>query len=123
MQQMIVFKISAGREVVNKLERRTRAVHHCDGYCSIQRHNRRRLDAFESVVEADDLTPIRVFGARRLAMHSGDCRLKRNRTGPASKHLVDQWQRLRDLLLVPKAPVLILEQDEITGIIQAGSAP
>src|SRR5215813_13124566 len=109
MQQMIVLKITASREVINKRKRRPGAVHHGDGNRSVQRYNRRRLDTFESVVETDDLGPIRVFGARSLAMNGGNCGLKRKRTCATTKRLLDERQRFRDLFLVPTTPVLILE--------------
>src|SRR4029453_5190737 len=108
MQQMIVFKITAGGKVIDKRECGASSVDHGDGNRPVQRDNRRRLDAFERVVKPDDLRQIRVFCARRLTMHSGDWRLKRKRADPDTKRLVDKRQRLRDLLLVPTAPVLIL---------------
>src|SRR5262245_45501105 len=97
MQQMIVFKITASREVVNERERGPGAVHHGDSNRSVQRDNGRRLDAFKSVVETDDLGPIRVVRARSLAMNSGNCGLKCKRTCSTTQRLLDERQRFRDL--------------------------
>src|SRR6266581_4443806 len=69
--------------------------------------------AQEKIVEADDLRPVRIFGTRRLTMQCRDRRLKRERTGPAAKRLLNEWQRLGDLLLIPAAPILLFEKDQI----------
>src|SRR5262249_39736649 len=109
MQQMIVFKMTACGEIIDKRECRANAGHHGDGNRSVQRDNGRRLDAFKRVVKANDLEPIRICCAGRLTMHSGDRRLKRKWAGPGAKRLLDKRQRLHDLLVVPSTPVLILE--------------
>ena len=80
-------------------------------------------EAFEKIVEPDDLRPVRIFGPRRLTMQGRDRRLQRERTGPAAKRLLDERQRLGDLLLVPAAAILLFEKDEIAGLIETGIAP
>ena len=100
-----------------------RAVHHRDRHRPVQRHDGRGLHALEQIVEPDDLRPVRIFGPRRLAMQGRDRRLQRERTGPAAQRLLDERQRLGDLLLIPAAAILLFEKDEIAGLIEAGVAP
>ncbi len=100
-----------------------RAVHHRDRHRAVQRHDGRGLQALEKVVEADDLRPVRLLGARRLAMQGRDRRLQRERAGAAAKRLLDQRQRLGDLRVIPAAAILLLEHDEIAGRVETRLAP
>ena len=77
----------------------------------------------KNIVEAYDLRPIRIFGARRLTMQGRNRRLHRERTGPAAKSLLDQRQRLGDLSLVPASAILLFENHQIAHLIQTGIAP
>ena len=54
-------------------------------------------------------------------MQRRDRRLQRERTRPAAKRLLDQRQRLGDLLLIPAAAILLFENDEIAGLVERAS--
>ena len=123
MEQMIAIQIAGGGERINQREGGLRAVHHRDCHSPVQRNDGRGLEALEKIVEADDLRPVRIFGTRRLTMQCRDRRLKRERTGPAAKRLLNEWQRLGDLILIPAAPILLFEKDQIAGLVDAGIAP
>ena len=71
----------------------------------------------QKIVEPYDLAPVRIFSPRRLTMQGSDRSLQNERTGAAAKRLLDQRQRLRDLLVIPAAAILLLKNDQIAGII------
>ena len=56
-------------------------------------------------------------------MQSRDCRLQRERAGPAANRFLDQRQRLGDLLLIPAAAVLFFEKNQIARFVKTGVAP
>src|SRR5262245_45829272 len=56
-------------------------------------------------------------------MHGCDRCLDRESSRPALKCLSDEGKRFADLLLIPAGSILILEEDDVTGIIQASIAP
>src|SRR5207245_6387934 len=68
MQQMITVELAAGGERIDERERRPRAVRHRDRRRAVQGHDGGGLLALEELVEPDDLRPVRVFDASRLAM-------------------------------------------------------
>src|SRR5215510_4755326 len=123
MQQVIVVEVSIIGERVNERERALRSLHHRYRHSPVQRHDGRGIEALEMIVEANDLGPVRIFGPRRLTVHGRDRRLQREWTNPAAKRLFDQWRRLGDLLLIPSAAILLLQEDEISSLIEAGVAP
>ena len=100
-----------------------RAVHHRDRHRPVQRHDRRGLQALQKIVEPHDLRPVRIFGARRLAMQGRDRRLQRERARIPPKSLVDQRQRFGDLPLIPAAAILLFQNHQIAGVIETGIAP
>ena len=59
-------------ERVEQGEPGTRAVHHRDRDRAVQRDHRVGRDAFEQVVEGEDLGPVGVAVARRLVVDRGD---------------------------------------------------
>ena len=77
----------------------------------------------QKIVEPYDLAPVRIFSPRRLTMQGSDRSLQSERTGAAAKRLLDQRQRLGDLLSIPAAAVLLFENDDIAGLIETGIAP
>jgi hypothetical protein len=77
VQQMIAVEIARRGERIDKCERRLRAVRHGDCHRAVQRHDRRGLQAFEKIIEAYDLRPVRIFGAWRLTVQGGNRRLQR----------------------------------------------
>jgi hypothetical protein len=56
-------------------------------------------------------------------MEGGDGGLHRKRTGSGAQCFIDQRQRLRDLFAIPEAPILFLQQNQISGLIDASLAP
>ena len=56
-------------------------------------------------------------------MHGRDRRLERKRPRAAPQRLLDERQRFGDLRLIPAATILILEQDEIAGVVEPRLAP
>ena len=55
-------------------------------------------------------------------MQRRDGRLQRERTGPAAERLLDERQRLGDLVSIPPPAILLFEHDEITGLVQTSVA-
>jgi hypothetical protein len=68
---MIVVEIVRGGHAIHHRKPCTRAFHHRDCYGAVQGHNRGRLHALQSIVEPDDLGPVRVRGLRGFAMLGG----------------------------------------------------
>jgi hypothetical protein len=56
-------------------------------------------------------------------MLSGYRRLQSKRAGLANQRFCNQRQRLADLPLIPKAAILLFEDNEIAGFIQTSLAP
>ena len=50
-------------------------------------------------------------------MQRRDGRLQREWPGPAAQRLLDERQRFGNLLLIPPPPILLVEHDEITGVV------
>jgi len=44
---------------------------------------------FENIIQPKDLTPVRIFGPRRLTMHAGNRCLKGERSRSATERLLD----------------------------------
>ena len=72
MEQVIAVEIAVRGERIDECERELWPVRHGDRRRAVQGHDGRRLDALEKVIEPDDLRPVRLFGARRLAMQDRD---------------------------------------------------
>src|SRR5262245_30024740 len=104
MQQMIVVEIAGGGERIDQGEGGFRAFHHGNCHSPVERHDGRGLESFKKTVEADNLRPVRIFGTRCLAMYRRDRRLDSEGAGPAAERLLNQWQRLGDLSLIPTKP-------------------
>ena len=80
------------------------------------------MEAFEEIVEAQNLGPIGIFGAGRLTVQRGDRGLYGIRAGSGTKRLYDQRQGFGDLGLIPAAAILFFEDDDVAGRIEAGVA-
>src|SRR5882762_1036532 len=122
MQQVIVIETAGGGKRVYDCERRPWSFRHCDRRSTVQRYHGRRLSTLEKIVELDDMKPVGIFGARRPTMHRGDRRLQCERTRLPAKTLFDEGQCFGDLPLIPTAAILLFENDQISGLIAAGSA-
>ena len=120
MKQVIILEV-AGSKCINDCQCRLGTVHHCDRHGTVQRHDWRRLQTFELIVEPEDTRPVRVFEARCPTMQGGDCRLQCKRTRSATKRLLDQRQRFGDQLPIPAATVLLFENNDIACLIERAS--
>src|SRR5262245_14406293 len=123
MEQVVTVDLAGGGQRIDERQRRPRTVHHGDRRRAVQGLDGRRLHAVEEVVEPDDLGPVGVFGSRGPTMNGGNRRLQRERTGTATQRLLDERQRLGDLLPIPEAAILILEEHEIARLVETGRAP
>ena len=121
MEQVIVFEIAG--QGVDQREAGLGALHHRDGYGPIERHNRGRLHPLEQIVQADDLCPVGVFGPSRPAMLGREGCLQGERPYLATQRFIDQRQRLGNLIVVPPAPILFVEKDQIAGGVEPRRSP
>ena len=90
----------------------------------VELHDRGRLDALESLIEPDDLVPIGRLGIGGLRMNRRDRRLKR--IGPEAarrKRTLDERQAFVDLVAIPEATILIVEQHDLAVGCRARRAP
>ena len=123
MQQVVALELAGLGQRVDERESRARSLHHRHRRRAVERHDRRGLHPLEQLVEAHDLRPVGVLGARRLTVQRRDRRLQRERARALTQTFLDEGQRLRDQRLVPAAAVLIFQQDEVAGVVQARLAP
>ena len=123
MQQVIAVEVAGSGQRIDEGERRSRAVHHGDRRGAVEGDDGGRLKALQKSVEANDLGPVRILGLRRLTVQGGDRRLERERPGAAAQGLLDERQRLGDLVVIPAATVLRFENDEVAGLVEARVAP
>src|SRR5437588_2110903 len=100
---------------VDQAKRGVRTLHLGEGYRAIQLYNRARSHDQELVVELEDLPPIGLGGAACVAVHGLDRGLQLVGPGPIdSQTAAHQLLSLRDEIAIPKAAVLIDEQDQVT---------
>src|SRR5262247_677979 len=80
----------------------------------------------EDAVQGGDLAPVRARGARRLRVEGGDGRLQRVASGGAAalaQGRLYETDTLGDLLAIPAAPVLVLQQHDIPRVVETARAP
>ena len=91
-----------------------RSVHLGNGDGAIERHDWRRRELEQVVIELQDLRPVGRGGTRCLAVHGIDRRLKLVRPGLiAPQALANERLAFRNQLAIPPAAILINEQDDL----------
>jgi hypothetical protein len=95
---------------------------HGNGDGAIERYDGRRLYAFELIVEAEDLRPVRFFRVHDFAMLGSDGGLQREGTSTAPQSFGDERQGFRDLLMIPAAAILFFEDDDVASVVETGVA-
>ena len=124
MQQVVAVERASPGEVVDEFEALFGAVGHRDGDRAVERDDRRRQTPVELVVQPGDLRPVGVRRRRGLRVDGGDGRLQHVRPRRAgAQRVLDQAEALGDLLAIPEAPVLVVEQHEIAVAVGARLAP
>ena len=117
-----VVAVEVGGERIDDGEGGERAVDHGDGYGAVERDDRRGLEAFEKFVQLEDAGPAGIFGAGGLAMQRGDGGLDGEGAGGGAKGFGCEGQGLGDLAMVPAGAILVVEKDEVAGLVETGVA-
>src|SRR5260221_12922704 len=114
---MIVVEMVCSGQRINHCKAGEGSIRHRDGYGAVQGHDGRGLHSFQSIVVPDDLSPIRICWMSSLAMHCGNRSLESEWARRAARQFLNQEQSLGDLFVIPAAAVLLLQNDELTGLI------
>ena len=100
------------------------ALHHGHGDGAVEGHHRAGGDAFQQLVQAEDLAPVGVLGPWRLGVHGGDGGLELvGAERPVGQGLQDQGGSLLDGGGVPQSPVLLVDPDQALVRPGPGLAP
>jgi len=117
VEQVIAFEASLAASA-SGARAPARAVHLGDRHGPVQR-TMETAHTFENIIQPKDLTPVRIFGPRRLTMHAESLL-----EGERFQVRYGAPPRLSAGLAIccfdPAAAILLVEQDEIAGLIEAG---
>ena len=111
-------------ECRDNLEAGRGPAHHGHGHRAVEGRERVRRGEFQQVVEPEDLRPVGVGHRRGLVVDGGDGRLQLVGTDLAARQRPgDECHALGDLRLVPAAPILLVQRDQLPGRPGAGQPP
>ena len=113
VSEVVVGEVAAIQDILDQDQPGLRSVSHRNRHGAVQLDHGRRDQAYQQVVEADDLRPVRSGDAWRLRVHRRDGRLDGVRAEPAGRQRPPhQCRSFYDLLVVPQRAVLFLERDQ-----------
>jgi hypothetical protein len=124
VQGLVAREPRVGRSRVEDRQAGVRAVRYAKRHGAVDRHDRRRVELGQGLVERRDLRPVGAVEVRRLGVQRGDRRLDHVGTGaPQLQRADERGAAVCDPARVPARAVLILERDEVAGRVHACGSP
>src|SRR5581483_4936189 len=116
MRQVVICQFAMLQQRVDLRQPGLRPVAFGDRYSTIEIDNWRRLNAYQVVVERDNLPPVSGGDRLRLGMNGRNRSLQRVRAEAArTQGFLHQGHALVDLRAVPERAVLMLQQNQLSG--------
>src|SRR6266849_6567164 len=121
-QEVVSPKRGLRHERVDELEACGWTEGHCDCNRAIQLHDGGWRELGKRLVERDDARPVRFFGGERSCVTGGNRSLECVRTPAAAKLLgpLQRGEATTDEELIPEGPVLLEEEDGLSGRTNSG---